>query len=530
MGPVGYLSAAPPQHYISSSTGSDSNAGTKASPWAHAPGMKSCAGNCAGYTPHAGDQFILYGGDTWNINDLQLNIHWSGASGNNIVYGGEDTSWFNTAVCGNSFCRPIFDFQNTLTCNISEQVQYHCAGVLINAVSFVTIDNIEIRNFEMPNEVTQGANSGYGADPITMWGCADGLAITNNYVHDWSMAAPISSGSSGSSVISGGNGSGCPSGAPNTISGNIITDQHSQCSGCYIGGGIDADGIITNNECSYSANCIDTFSPGTVIAGNLIHDTQNSLDPANHGNAIHAQCAAYIYDNVIYNMAAGVSADLNEPRNPSCIATTPQTYYTWDNVMWNLGNQTCFEDRDYSGIVVNYYHYNDTCVAPGQSPGTVSSFAVRSVSDCSGTCGPTSITVVNMHVVSNTATSGTAPFIATATQFGTTCCWNPPEGARVSTSFAETVAAAHSNGYTTADSYAPTVSTDPTVGRGTNLAADCSQSLQSLCTALSVLGPLQHGPQRPAGGAGNWDIGAYQFASNGATPPAAPTGLTATVQ
>src|SRR6267142_1721560 len=53
-------------HYISKSTGSDSNNGTaKTSPWAHLPGMPSCTANCASYTPGAGDQFILMGGDTW---------------------------------------------------------------------------------------------------------------------------------------------------------------------------------------------------------------------------------------------------------------------------------------------------------------------------------------------------------------------------------------------------------------------------------------------------------------------------------
>src|SRR5208337_5582532 len=83
-------------YYISKSLGSDSNTATQAqsrsTPWAHLPGtINGCIKGCAtpggwgcsacrgpgnGYSPVPGDQFILYGGDTWTNADL--GIEWDG--------------------------------------------------------------------------------------------------------------------------------------------------------------------------------------------------------------------------------------------------------------------------------------------------------------------------------------------------------------------------------------------------------------------------------------------------------------------
>src|ERR1035438_5998818 len=63
-------------YYVSKSIGSDSNTSTQAQsktrPWAHFPGMASCASNCSGHTPVAGDTFVLMGCDTWVNADLPV--------------------------------------------------------------------------------------------------------------------------------------------------------------------------------------------------------------------------------------------------------------------------------------------------------------------------------------------------------------------------------------------------------------------------------------------------------------------------
>ena len=60
---VGLMDAAAATTHYVAANGSDSNNGTSTStPWLHAPGMPSCSGSCASYTPQAGDRFIFRGG------------------------------------------------------------------------------------------------------------------------------------------------------------------------------------------------------------------------------------------------------------------------------------------------------------------------------------------------------------------------------------------------------------------------------------------------------------------------------------
>jgi hypothetical protein len=85
-------------HYVDYTTGSDSNNGTSTStPWKHAPGMQGltpsgsstgdgCTGNCASYTPAAGDFIILKGGTVWPYTTMPWVWNWAG-SGSTSKYG-----------------------------------------------------------------------------------------------------------------------------------------------------------------------------------------------------------------------------------------------------------------------------------------------------------------------------------------------------------------------------------------------------------------------------------------------------------
>lgn len=121
-------------YYISKSLGSDSNSATQAqsnsAPWAHLPGMPSCASSCASYSPVAGDQFILYGGDTWGKTDLGVLWTWGGTSGKPI-YIGVDQTWFNSSVCGLSWCRPIWNCQTSPCTNSSIREQMLQVGAAL---------------------------------------------------------------------------------------------------------------------------------------------------------------------------------------------------------------------------------------------------------------------------------------------------------------------------------------------------------------------------------------------------------------
>ena len=126
--------------------------------------MSGCSNTCGSHTPSAGEGFILRGGDTWTAtSDMNgLIVMWSGNS-SHPIYWGVDQTWFNSGVCGASWCRPIFNANSVTTSNI-----FH----LVNQ-SWVIIDNIEIKG--MRNDVNGCQNSG-----------GSNVRCTQLYFHGWS--------------------------------------------------------------------------------------------------------------------------------------------------------------------------------------------------------------------------------------------------------------------------------------------------------------------------------------------------------
>src|SRR5208282_2189910 len=145
-------------YYISKSLGSDSNtssqAESKSTPWAHLPGTlngctkgcatpggwgcSSCKGPANGYSPVPGDKFILYGGDTWTNADLGVEWDANGTS-SAPFYIGVDQTWYNSSVCGSSWCRPIFNAEGAVLS--PQNIMVFIWG------NYVTFDNIELKGF-----------------------------------------------------------------------------------------------------------------------------------------------------------------------------------------------------------------------------------------------------------------------------------------------------------------------------------------------------------------------------------------------
>ena len=92
--------------YIDYSSGSNSNPGTKASPWNH-PYM--ACGAAPSYSHIAGDHFIFKGGVTWPAACFEMSIPAGGTSSAQDYYG-VDTTWY----AGGSFARPLFDLNYTV--------------------------------------------------------------------------------------------------------------------------------------------------------------------------------------------------------------------------------------------------------------------------------------------------------------------------------------------------------------------------------------------------------------------------------
>ena len=127
--------------YYVSTSGSDSNSGTsESSPWAHLPGMATWTGN---YSPVAGDSFILRGCDVWTNSSFPITWKWSGASGNPITVG-VDQTWYNTTNCPSSWNRPVFNAGGTAI------QPPECSGgnsnkfLVFNSATYVTFNSIEL--------------------------------------------------------------------------------------------------------------------------------------------------------------------------------------------------------------------------------------------------------------------------------------------------------------------------------------------------------------------------------------------------
>lgn len=196
--------AAATTHYIAAN-GSDSNNGTsKTTPWLHAPGMPSCSGNCASYTPASGDSIIFRGGDTWHFGNSGLSpstggtwdLHnWLGTSAatcmyegsqTGCIYYGVDVTWFS----GASFVRPILTGDNPTSTTAVGSCTYQTGAnnrIVDIPTNYVILDNFEVTGL-CTSRVTGDTNA--GSDDfiyIRNSGIAGtGMALLENlYIHGW---------------------------------------------------------------------------------------------------------------------------------------------------------------------------------------------------------------------------------------------------------------------------------------------------------------------------------------------------------
>lgn len=126
-------------YYVDIVAGLDSNTATqaqsKSTPWAHAPGMLCATGAASSTTINPNDQIILKGGtgESWPNTCFM----WSMASGSsgNPTYFGVDKTWFN----GGSWTRPVLNAGGVLIPNNF--------GEMLNFANNITVDNFEITGY-----------------------------------------------------------------------------------------------------------------------------------------------------------------------------------------------------------------------------------------------------------------------------------------------------------------------------------------------------------------------------------------------
>ncbi len=506
--------------YASKSLGSDSNAGTSEAsghPWAHLPGMPSCTGTCASITPAAGEGFILYGGDTWVSSDLDL--YWQGWSGTSIapIYIGVDLTWYNSSVCGASWCRPILNCSSGNSCSYTANGGGYYTDQ--SGVQYVTLDNIEMTGL-------YESTAGYPAY-VSSYGNYN--TFERLYLHGWSHASAGSGAQDNSVAISTANC--CGGGLNESVMFNVIdgSDTTEDMLQCFSG----SPTTLAYNVCQYETNGLQ----GTIYS---VHDNffgpigycfvtggchQNALSIFSNANSLPTEL---VYNNVITGLPSGgmVKLWLNQ------FASTGATLYAFNNVIFNNapGN---YINLGGHGAVNNgtWYFFNNTveCGTDSDLP----TGAGGCGNDNGGTSGETfTLYEGNNHFIKGDTT---AAFSCT---YGT-CA------SILNADVVQTLTTANGQGYndtTETHAFSPANASGSTVGAGANA--------QSICTTIAGLNaaagaacqddtgyacsynmsnhtvscPDRTANARPPSGA--WDIGAYQYGD----PPNPPTGLTAVVQ
>jgi len=514
--------------YYVAANGLDANNGTsKTSPWLHAPGMTGCTGICASTNPQPGDSIILHGGDAWHWTGsgitpvgLPWTWTWSGSSGNPI-YVGVDTTWYNSSVCGSSFCRPKFNGDNPLSTSNVTSCPYPTNGtnnelIYQKGQSYTTWDN-----FEMLGACLQGTGNG---EYVHHYGCYD--TYKNFFIHGWTLAPDATYGVTWGDQLYGfaGTTSGsCPDGKTYPFTGNQFSYN------IFDGSDSSPQGLMAHRYDCYSVD----HSYMTQFAGNncnnmhLVHDTVveyaaedgsvalSTSDSPDHGDTWQfygeANSNNYFYNNVVRHAGVYLNGGGGTPGIGINVIFEPTAGYT---------------DTVFNNVIYDVTSGNFLTVSPSGSGGSVQlinntfqMYASQSSIKCVG-AGACSLSQ-NNH------------FISDSSQYTTGATYNGPT--TTVTDLLETTSAATTAGYTSSNQYMPSSGTSPTVGAGTSwsstcaaltdagAAAACASATTLACTYALGSGVLSCPAQQTVARSNPPDIGAYAYSG---LP--APTGLSAT--
>ena len=474
-------------YYVAANGADTNNGAAKETPWAHLPGMATCANTCAATTPTAGDTFVLKGGDTWTTANFPVTWVWSGSAGNVITLG-VDATWFT----GGAWARPVFDAEGVAISGPKNS--------FLNLVSqqYVTVSNIEIKGFYY-----SGAGS-YGTCAMIQGSGGQNLTLDKLYIHGWSHDSYAAGGRDANChVLLGDTNS--PFMAGSVLQNSVIDGSDST------GGG---DSLSTYAWPSFINNVIHDLPNmmlplgNATISGNLLYNCNPSFDPGTHGNFLEtlggpaAGFTVYIHDNVFTNSSNRCEA--------AFLGNPGETDYVWNNVWYNLNeNGPALVQNDNTGAGVAAYFWNNTIVPPaGKYCLTMRLGFTMAV-----------IEFRNNHCIT-TAAQATDPLLSARTL-------------SIDHNLLQTPTQATNQGYTISETfaYSPPNNNGATVRAGADLTGIAIGALAGLGSDTSygsvlgvnhnITGPGRSTVSRPRGSA--WDVGAYQ---TGNQPPNPPTALT----
>ncbi len=557
--------------YYVAANGSDSNSGTsETSPWLHAPGMPNCTATCASKNPQPGDSFIFRGGDAWHrsanmndSNDVYMGGEWTWSWSGSLlgvtcnyptvtttcIYIGVNTNWYNSSICGSSFCRPQLELDNPIWANSTHQDSAHpgfvtaCTyddwtgtdGILAINISAtgVTFDNWNIWGLCW----TQKTTAGYGPEMMNYpAGASTYDSIIDSYVHGWTEAYNPQTNTSTMMDLSPLLGGSSTPGVSHNVIADSVFDGADSCPDSTVGATVGCTGgPIRYGDCyDVHDNVIRWMSNGwspcynpADIHDNLWEHMYESYDPSDHGTLIEAanppnDCPANNqswYNNTVRNTNMGVTWEISTCGGYST--------YIFNNVFWNVGNSGNCDIVDGTETPTPQVYFTNNTV-----DGNGNLCMIRQGGASGSFSGE--VTLQNNHMVGPYTAPLSSSFVGSG---GGTVV---DDGNEV----LQTESAANEQGYTPGNNYQPTSANGATVGKGANLSLQCvlysadsalcsgstggvtDSANSGLIPVLDILQPVLRGS--------SWDAGAYQYSSIlsscESSTPCAPTGLVASVQ
>lgn len=437
-------------YYIDYVSGSDSNSGTsKSAPFRRHPFMKSFGGN---YRHAAGDRFIFKGGVTWPNACFQMKVSAGGSSANPDYYG-TDESWYN----GSSWSRPKWDFENISTGTWTDNY-----GVYVTAGSpYIVFDGLEMMRHR--------GEPRHGSATVTVAFSGTGsVAFSNCVVRDWSLSAPLPAG-----VGAGNLGGGIWWTGGSGVVKVSHCELHQQNVASSSGIAVRAANVLEYTHIHHAGTA---WTGGGTVRYNTIHDLKlPTVDPTAHLAAIKTFAVSEIYGNVIYNTDGSVAPiELSEGFSSSSGTTIVHNNLVYDTSVqppvWLKTDRATYAD-------IRIKILNNTIVRSGG--------ICVSIYDGGAGVKLASADVRNNHFI----TEGEPVSISNVASL------------TVANNLSHTVSEAARLGYSKANSYRPTSSSSPTVGRGVKLSEFTTDRLEVTRGAT-------------------WDIGAYQWqgGTGGTTP------------
>jgi hypothetical protein len=471
------------------------------------------------------------------LQHVTLNSAGSGYTSNPAVSFSGSCTVFPTAVA--DIYSPIIDASGTIW-NESNGAQTYYGPILFSGVNYVTVDHLEFRNALFDHTISPGS----GGLALLTQQSGDQTIWQNVYVHNAGPDVVEFTGSpsfnnTGLFLINGGYAGTVT--VQNSFIDNYENEVFVPCGWnngspanftppCGSSLGVAGATILSNNVVHDTRGQVYSRAiTGNVYSGNMIWDSVYDCCEQ-HEDTFYFYGSGAIYNNVIHDAAPLGAANFYIETCMGNPCTTGNVTYLFNNLAWNVGRST-----PPIGFSSEFWGTSNVSPSPALYAWNNTFYSYTGTTDCINAgqwFGSSSTSTVNFYLYNNHCISDQSSshwYDSNGGNYGT---WNGlsnpnSPGTQATIDAANTVmspATAASQGYTIANQWAPTASSNGTVvASGSDLTSSnpgCgTPGLPSLCS--DVLGVLR--PQ-----SGTWNTGAYQYGSAG-NPPQPPTALTAIV-